>query len=98
MNTELIILSDYCRNSDIEPDFIVLLKEEGLIETLEEDGRECIPVSQLRSLESYSRMYYDLSINIEGIDAIRHMLNKMEEMRREIRRLENRLSCFGIGE
>ena len=30
--------------------------------------------SQLRDLEQYTRMYYDLSINIEGIEAIHHML------------------------
>ncbi|MDR1756780.1 MAG: chaperone modulator CbpM [Culturomica sp.] len=96
MEPEWIILSDYCLVNGIEPSFILLLKEEGLIETREKDGREYIPVSQLHYLERYSRMYYDLSINVEGIDVIRHMLERMEEMHREIRRLENRLRCFGM--
>ncbi len=98
MEPEWIILSDYCLINGIDPSFILLLKEEGLIEIREVDGREYLPVSRLHDLERYSRMYYDLSINIEGIDVIRNMLERMEEMHREIRRLENRLRCFGSDE
>ena len=44
--------------------------------------------------EQYTRMYYDLSINMEGIDAIHHLLGRMEEMQKEIARLRNRLSLY----
>ena len=47
--------------------------------------------SQLPDVERYSRMYYDLSINIEGIDAIHHLLERMEEMQQEIYSLHNKL-------
>lgn len=91
METDLIIISEYCRKSHIEPSFIVLLYEEGLIDIREEGGREYLFVSQLQDLERYSRMYYDLSINIEGIDAIRHLLDRMNSMRNEISCLRSRL-------
>lgn len=91
METDWIIISEYCRKSHIEPSFIVLLYEEGLIDIREEGGREYLFVSQLQDLERYSRMYYDLSINIEGIDAIRHLLDRMNDMRSEINRLRSRL-------
>lgn len=98
METDLIIVSDYCRESHIEQSFIVLLWKEGLIDIKQEQGRDYLFVSQLRDLERYSRMYYDLSINIEGIDAIRNLLDRMEIMRSEINRLRGRLKRFETGE
>lgn len=94
METDLIIVSEYCQKSHIEPSFIVLLGEEGLIDIQEEEGTEYLLASQLQDLERYVHLYYDLSINVEGIDAIRHLLDRMEVMRTEICRLRNRLRRF----
>lgn len=95
MQTELIIVSEYCRKCDIEPSFIELLQEGGLIEIYTEAGERYLLVSQLPEVERYSRMYYDLSINMEGIDAIHHLLERMENMRREINSLRNQLMVYG---
>ncbi|MBC8593679.1 chaperone modulator CbpM [Oscillospiraceae bacterium N12] len=94
MQTELIIVSEYCQKCHIEPSFIDLLEEGGLIEVRAEAGEHYLLVAQLPEVERYSRMYYDLSINIEGIDAIHHLLERMEGMRREINSLHNRLSLY----
>lgn len=91
MQTELIIVSEYCHQCHIEPSFIELLEEGGLIEICTQGGEHYLLVSQLPTLERYSRMYYDLSINMEGIDAIRHLLERMEAMRREMDILRKRL-------
>ena len=40
-------------------------------------------------------MYYDLSINIEVIDAIQHLLERMESMQQEIYSLHNKLRLLG---
>ena len=94
MQTELIIVSEYCQKCHIEPSFIDLLEEGGLIEVRAEAGEHYLLVAQLPEVERYSSMYYDLSINIEGIDAIHHLLERMEGMRREINSLHNRLSLY----
>lgn len=78
MQTELIIVSEYCHKCHIEPSFIDLLEEGGLIEVRTEGGEHYLLASQLPDVERYSRMYYDLSINMEGIDAIHHLLERME--------------------
>ena len=49
---------------------------------------------QLGDLERYCHLYYDLSINIEGIDAIRHMLARIEDLQREVHHLRRQLSRF----
>ena len=91
MQTELIIVSEYCHKCHIEPSFIELLEEGGLIEVHIEGGKHYLLVSQLPELERYSRMYYDLSINMEGIDAIHHLLKRMEVMRQEMDLLRKQL-------
>ena len=62
MQTELIIVSEYCHKCHIEPSFIDLLEEGGLIEVRTEGGEHYLLASQLPDVERYSRMYYDLSI------------------------------------
>ena len=91
MQTELIIVSEYCHKCHIEPSFIELLEEGGLINVHTEDGKHYLLVSQLPELERYSRMYYDLSINMEGIDVIHHLLERIEAMRREMDLLRRQL-------
>ena len=70
MQTDLVIVSEYCQKCHIDPSFIILLEEGGLIDINITDGERYLFSSQLRDLEQYTRMYYDLSINIEGIEAI----------------------------
>lgn len=94
MNTDLIIIREYCIQSRIEPDFIVRLIEEGLIEVTVVDDEDYIHSSQLKDLEQYARWYYDLSINVEGIDVIRNLLNRMSEMRGEISLLRKQLQLL----
>lgn len=94
MQTELIIVSEYCHKCHIEPSFIDLLEEGGLIEVRVEDDEHYLLVSQLPEVERYSRMYYDLSINMEGIDAIHHLLERMEDMRRELDSLHKQLLLY----
>lgn len=94
MQSDLIIVSEYCHKCHIEPSFIDLLEEGGLIEVRTEGGEDYLLVSQLPDVERYSRMYYDLSINIEGIDAIRHLLLRLEDLNREISWLRRQLRLF----
>ncbi len=71
MQTDLVIVSEYCQKCHIDPSFIILLEEGGLIDINITDGERYLFSSQLRDLEQYTRMYYDLSINIEGIEVSR---------------------------
>lgn len=94
MQTELIIVSEYCHKCHIDPSFIDLLEDTGLIQIQVEGGEHYLFISQLPELERYSRMYYDLSINLEGIDAIHHLLKRMELMRQEMNMLRSRLLIY----
>lgn len=94
MQNDLIIISDYCDKCHIEPSFIDLLQESGLVDIQSEGGERYLLFSQLPDVERYSRMYYDLSINMEGIDAIRHLLERINVMQKEIDDLHARLRLY----
>ena len=94
MQTDLIIINDYCTRCDIEPDFVRMLGEGGLIDVEMIDDTDCFPASQLGELERYTHLYDDLSINIEGIDAIRHLLRRIENLQERVRKLENELHFY----
>lgn len=94
METDLIILDEYCRICHVEPSFLSMLEKSGLIEINTVEGERCLPTSQLDDVERYARMYYDLSINVEGIEAIHHLLGRVELLQEEIKRLKNRLQLY----
>lgn len=94
MQNDLIIISDYCSRCNIEPDFVMMLGEDGLIDIEIRNNVSYFPAEQLNELERYAHLYYDLSINIEGIDAIRHLLARVEDLQQKVLRLENELRFY----
>ena len=94
MQTDLIIVSEYCRICHIDPSFLYTLEKGGLIEIDTVEGESYLPASQLYDVERYTRMYYDLSINVEGIDAIHHLLERIKSMQKEINHLKHKLRLY----
>lgn len=88
MDTELIIIDEYCSQNEIQPEFLFRLKEVGLIEFFEQNNEYYIYLSQLGDLDRYVRWHYELSINAEGIDVIQNLMNKIDDMQREILHLK----------
>ena len=95
MQTEyLVAVDEFCACHNIEISFISSLQQTGLIEitTIEQNG--FIVADQLPQVEKYIRFYYDLDINLEGIETISHLLDRMNSMQQEIAELRNRLSFY----
>jgi len=90
----LISTIEFCTIHDIEISFISSLHETGLIEIITIEETEYFDKSQLQQLEKIIRLYYDLGINLEGIETITHLLNRLNDMRGEITTLKNRLRLY----
>jgi hypothetical protein len=94
MSTALVAISTYCSLHNVEHSFIDSLISEGIITITQNDEGEFIEEEQLHDLEIYTRWYHELGINPEGIDALRHVVEKMKHMQAEINRLRMRLQFY----
>jgi hypothetical protein len=99
MGTEyLIAVDEFCASHNIEISFISSLHQSGLIEITTIQNSGFIEADQLRQLEKYIRLYYELDINLEGIETIDHLLLHINSMQDEIRSLRNRLRLYETGD
>jgi hypothetical protein len=90
----LISTNDFCTWHQVEYTFIRSLYEAGLVEITIVDQDEYIPETQLQKLEKMVRLHHDLDINIAGIEAITHLLDRVETLHQEMRNLRGRLSLY----
>jgi len=98
METEYLIAVDqFCAFNDIEASFVSSLQQNGLIEFTTVEETEFLNSEQLQQLEKYIRFYYELDINLEGIDIIMHLLNRVNDMHQVITALRNRLRLYEDG-
>jgi chaperone modulatory protein CbpM len=93
-NEAFVPAETFCIHHNIQLEFIESLQAYGLIEVSIIEQCPSIAVEQLPALEKMVRLHEDLDINTEGIETIWYMLERMEEMRREMNNLRGRLSRY----
>ncbi len=90
----LIAVDEFCANHNIEISFISSLQQTGLIEITTIKEEEFIDPEQLLQLEKIVRLYYELDINLEGIETINYLLKRISSMQDEIISLRNKLRIY----
>ena len=90
----LIDARQFCQSHNLQISFIQNLQQYDLIEITTIEETSYFPAEQLPQLEKIVHLYTDLGINMEGIDAIQHLLQKVETMQNEISQLKNKLKSF----
>ncbi len=93
-NTEFIALSDFCESHDITSTFVIELQEYGLLQVVKRNNDSYIPIQELPKAEKIVRLYLELDINLEGIEVIEHLLEKIHKMQQEITLLRNHLRLY----
>ncbi len=95
MQTEQLIQVDtFCVWHDVEVPFINTLHEYGLIEITTKEDKAFIPESGLKQVEKLIRLHNDLNINLEGVEVINYLLDKLNQQQQEITLLQNRLRFY----
>ncbi|MCV9929942.1 chaperone modulator CbpM [Flavobacterium sp. LS1R49] len=95
MNSKnLIQIKQFCIYHEIEDTFISKLNNYGLIEIIVLEEDQYLQPEQLPAIEKMIRLHYDLKINLEGIDAIAHLLNKIELLQKNLTTTQNKLRLF----
>ncbi|HVU57922.1 MAG TPA: chaperone modulator CbpM [Puia sp.] len=73
----------------VEASFIQSLEAHGLLEITQFGDQRFISHDQLGELEKYMHFFYELQINMEGLEAISHLLHRVKHLQGEIKRLQN---------
>lgn len=94
MEQHLITLNDFCVYHHAEHTFITSLQDAGLVEVTIVDKTTYIPESQITRLERMLRMHDELEINVPGIEAIFHLLDRVEQLQNDRQSLINRLRNY----
>ena len=94
MEADQIEVVEFCLYHNAEESFVASLCDSGLIQLKVVEGKSYIPSTQIGNLEKYFRLYYDLNINIEGIETISYLQNRIEELNEELLRVKNRLRFY----
>ena len=92
--TDMIVLDEFCTSHQVKVSFVRSLEEHGLIETIIVNETLCILGNELPKLEQIIRLHHELNINSEGVDAIIHLLKRIENMQNEITALRNKLNFY----
>ncbi|MCB0688535.1 MAG: chaperone modulator CbpM [Saprospiraceae bacterium] len=90
----LILVSEVCKHYHLERSFFDTLDQNDLLEFVYYENEFFIEMEYLPRLEKIIRFQQDLDINPEGIAVIFQLLDKVENLQHENRRLRTKLDIF----
>jgi chaperone modulatory protein CbpM len=91
---KLVDINELCVSYNIEFSLVSSLQDNGLIELITVDDNWFIEQEQLYLLERCISLHYDLDINLEGIETINYLLEKISSLQEEVVELKNRLRLY----
>jgi len=98
MNEENFIpVNRLCANYEVERSFFSELDEFGLIEIHQVENTYCISEDGISVVEKIIRIHQDLNINLEGVDAVLNLLEKINDLQEELNSVKNRLRLYEDG-
>lgn len=94
MENNLIPVQHLCTHYHAEVSFVQSLHDFGLIQLATVEENYFVAEEQVKDIEQMIHLHYDLDINIEGIDAIQHLIRRIHSMQTEMSALRNRLGRY----
>ncbi len=97
MTTEqLIAVEVFATHQGLEATFVHALHERGLIRITMVQEQHFLKPDELARIEQLARMHYDLDINLEGLEAISHLLDRIDAAQQDLRMLRERLRIYEV--
>lgn len=90
----LVLIETVCSNYEIEMSFLLQLDDIGLIELILEEEAKYVREEQLANLEKMIRLHHELDLNLEGIDVVFNLLQKVEALQNELNIVQSRLNLY----
>lgn len=89
-----IAVSHLCAHHTVKLSFFIELNEIGLIEIKTIEESHYIHEDTIADVEKMIRLHLDLNLNIEGIDVVFNLLNRVDNLEIEVNELQNRLRLY----
>ncbi|WP_276166112.1 chaperone modulator CbpM [Zobellia alginiliquefaciens] len=91
---EYVSVTEFCNGHSISTSIISQLNEFGLVRVIERSDSLYIPLEELPKTEKMLRLHTDLNINLEGVEVITRLLERIERANEEMVKLRNKLSLY----
>ncbi|HLT32149.1 MAG TPA: chaperone modulator CbpM [Aquaticitalea sp.] len=90
----LIPIQTLCKHYKVETSFFTGLSEHGLIEVTTIAESNCIHQDHIQQVEKMIRLHQDLHLNVEGIDTVLNLLQRIEQLQSELQSAKRRLGIY----
>ncbi|MGO4904264.1 chaperone modulator CbpM [Flavobacterium sp. W20_MBD1_R3] len=90
----LIPIPVLCAHYEVELSFFTNLSDMGLFEIKTIKTNQYIDSDAIYEIEKMVRMHQELEVNIEGIDIVFNLLQKIDALQNELTALKNRLRLY----
>lgn len=94
MEKKLISIREVCTHHHLDDSFFRSLEESAIVDFVMVETERYIQIEELPKIEKIIRLHDDLGVNMEGIEVIKHLLDRTEQLQQTIRELRNRLSLY----
>lgn len=88
---EYVRIRDFCQGHSLEEAFLYELQEFDLIRIVKVGRQPAIHLRELHRLERLVRLHQDLEIGPQGLQAVQHLLDRLEGMEEELWKLRRKL-------
>lgn len=90
----LILLKTVSSHYQVELSFFTHLHDLGLIEIEIREQSSYVRENQMQNLERMIRIHHELEVNPEGIDVVFNLLQKIENLKKDLNATQNRLRLY----
>ena len=94
MSGKKITYTECLQIYQVEETFLDQLQSSGLIEIVIEEDDRYIEYDYLQEIEQFVRWHYELEINMEGIEALHHMLQQVQQLQEDVKKLRGELNFY----
>lgn len=94
MSEKRILYSECIRIYQVEESFIDSLCDLGLLRLSDAENNRFLEYNELEELEQFVRWHNEMDINVEGIEALYHMLDRVKSLQTELEQLRNELRFY----
>lgn len=91
---DLILLGELCSHYSVEISFFEEVEQHGLLQVLTIADQRYVAMDQLSHVERIIRLHQDLQVNLEGIDVIFNLLERIDSLEQRLKERDSRLGVY----